>query len=37
MSISEVNEISDKDMEPPIDESRLNKIRMLNMKMGVTE
>ena len=37
MSISDVNDIVDKDVEPPMDESRLNRIRLLNMKMGVTE
>ncbi len=36
MSISEVNDIVDKDVDPPMDGSRLNKIRLLNMKMGVT-
>jgi hypothetical protein len=37
MSISEVNQVMDKDVEPPMDESRQNRIRLLNMKLGVTE
>lgn len=37
MSISDVNSISDREVDPPMDQSRLNRIRLLNMKMGVTE
>lgn len=37
MTISEINEIADKEVDPPLDGTRLNKIRHLNMKMGVTE
>lgn len=37
MSISEVNDLVDKDVDPPMDESRTNRIRLLNLKMGVTE
>lgn len=37
MTISEVNQVIDRDVEPPMDESRVNMIRLLNMKMGVTE
>jgi hypothetical protein len=37
MSISEVNEIADREVDPPMDESRLNRIRLLNLKLGVTD
>ena len=37
MSISEANDVVDKDVDPPFfDGSRTNKIRMLNMQLGVT-
>jgi hypothetical protein len=37
MTISEVNEIVDKSVDPPMDESRLNRIRLMNQSIGVTE
>jgi hypothetical protein len=37
MSISEVNSIVDREVEPPEDGSRQNKIRLYNFKMGVTQ
>lgn len=37
MGLSAVNEVIDKDVDPPMEGSRLNRIRLLNMKMGVTE
>ena len=37
MSISEINSVIDKDIDPPSEGSRLNRIRLLNMKMEVTE
>ena len=37
MSLSEANDVADKDVDPPFfDGSRQNKIRMLNMQLGVT-
>jgi len=35
MSLSEVNQIIDQQEEPPADGSRLNRIRLLNMKLDV--
>ena len=37
MSISEVNSIADREVEPPDDGSRQNKIRLYNYKFGLTE
>lgn len=37
MSLSEMNEVVDRDVDPPLEGSRLNRIRLMNLKMGVTD
>jgi hypothetical protein len=32
-----VNQVIDRDVDPPMEESRTNRIRLLNLKMGVTD
>ena len=37
MGLSEVNNVIDRDVDPPAEGSRQNRIRLMNLKMGVTE